>query len=663
MGLGSSSIKIPGGGTEGFHVLRVQDGSPGHKAGLEAYFDFIVTINGLRLDQDNDTLKEVLKQNVAKPVELLVYSSKTQSVRQLALIPHEGWGGQGLLGLSIRFCTFDKANENVWHILDVQQHSPAALAGLRSFTDYIIGADTLLNDSEDLFTLIEANEGKQLKLYVYNSESDMTREITLTPNSGWGGEGLLGCGIGYGYLHRIPIRMSTTLPPPTTKSQMNGTSATDLSKQSQEHVPQTNITQASTAGGQPLLASVPQPGNMNPFGFTLQPIHLPGLPPITVSMPLFTPPTGSITSTANTDETFSSTKPATATSSQITTSVAPPITTANPTSDAAQFSKYFGDLTINSTTTATVPAATNSTSLPFLNQSSGNTQLPTIEQQQQANVVHTPLPSFNTPDQRQQQYFQPSTTTVTNTISGPPLFSAPLLGQQQQHQPPQYTQQQQYQLPQYAQQQQHQPVQYSQQQQHQLLQYPPQQQQSMIPPSFQLNTMYSSTNPQSYSSSFMAPSHSTVFPTSSIETSPFQQDTYGQSSSPLLFLFHSQKKKTIMAYRGPQTKVQKVMVQPINLIFRYLQNRSRIQVWLYEQTQARIEGYIIGFDEYMNLVLDDAEELSMKKGTRKKIGRILLKGDNISLIQQLQQPALNSGQATTSASTAAQSNNAAPTTA
>jgi small nuclear ribonucleoprotein E len=91
-----------------------------------------------------------------------------------------------------------------------------------------------------------------------------------------------------------------------------------------------------------------------------------------------------------------------------------------------------------------------------------------------------------------------------------------------------------------------------------------------------------------------------------------------------------------MTSRGPQTKVQKVMVQPINLIFRYLQNRSRIQVWLYEQTTTRIEGYIIGFDEYMNLVLDDADEILLKKNQRNKIGRILLKGDNISLIQQIQ---------------------------
>jgi len=90
----------------------------------------------------------------------------------------------------------------------------------------------------------------------------------------------------------------------------------------------------------------------------------------------------------------------------------------------------------------------------------------------------------------------------------------------------------------------------------------------------------------------------------------------------------------VMAYQGGQ-KVQKVMVQPINLIFRYLQNRSRIQVWLYEQTNLRIEGCIIGFDEYMNLVLDEAEEVHMKTKNRKTLGRILLKGDNITLIQQV----------------------------
>nr|XP_023015693.1 probable small nuclear ribonucleoprotein E [Leptinotarsa decemlineata] len=88
-----------------------------------------------------------------------------------------------------------------------------------------------------------------------------------------------------------------------------------------------------------------------------------------------------------------------------------------------------------------------------------------------------------------------------------------------------------------------------------------------------------------------------------------------------------------MAYK-PQ-KVQKVMVQPINLIFKYLQNRSRVQVWLYENVHLRIDGHIVGFDEYMNFVLDDAEEYYMKTKLRKPLRRIMLKGDNITLIQNV----------------------------
>ncbi|OAD62053.1 Golgi reassembly-stacking protein 2 [Eufriesea mexicana] len=197
--MGSShSIEIPGGGTEGYHVLRVQEGSPGQKAGLEAFFDFIVAIGNTRLDQDNDTLKELLKNGVDKKLTITIYSSKTQSVRQTVVVPSLTWGGQGLLGVSVRFCSFEGSNENVWHVLCIHP--------LLSFTDYIIGADSVLHESEDLFTLIETHEYRSLKLYVYNTEDDSCREVTIIPNHTWGGEGSLGCGIGYGYLHRIPIR-------------------------------------------------------------------------------------------------------------------------------------------------------------------------------------------------------------------------------------------------------------------------------------------------------------------------------------------------------------------------------------------------------------------------------------------------------------------------
>lgn len=171
-------------------LFQVQDNSPASAVGLEAFFDFIISIENIRLDQDNDTLKELLKKNVNKPIRVTVYSSKTQTVRTVSLTPSDTWGGQGLLGVSIRFCSFEGANENVWHILEVHPASPAEEAGLRSFSDYIIGADSILHESEDLFTLIESHEQRPLKLYVYNMDDDTCRDVTIKPNSKWGGEGM-----------------------------------------------------------------------------------------------------------------------------------------------------------------------------------------------------------------------------------------------------------------------------------------------------------------------------------------------------------------------------------------------------------------------------------------------------------------------------------------
>ncbi|KAM6971518.1 Golgi reassembly-stacking protein 1-like [Tautogolabrus adspersus] len=206
MGLPQSSFLTDGGTSCGYHVHGIQEDSPAFKAGLEPFFDFILSIGNTRLSKESDLLKDLLKANVEKAVKLEVYNSKTQRVRELEVTPSNMWGGQGLLGASVRFCSFEGANENVWHVLDVESSSPAALAGLMAHSDFIVGADQVLQDSEDFFSLIEANEGKPLKLLVYNTHTEQCREVVVTPNGAWGGEGSLGCGIGYGYLHRIPTR-------------------------------------------------------------------------------------------------------------------------------------------------------------------------------------------------------------------------------------------------------------------------------------------------------------------------------------------------------------------------------------------------------------------------------------------------------------------------
>ncbi|KAL1432264.1 hypothetical protein MTO96_013585 [Rhipicephalus appendiculatus] len=296
---GSQSSAIPGGGTEGYHVLRVQENSPGHKAGLEAFFDFIVAIGNTRLNQDNDLLKDVLKANIEKPIVMTVYSSKTQMVRDVEIVPSSMWGGHGLLGVSIRFCSFEGANENVWHVLDVSPHSPAEAAGLRPYADYIIGSDSVLHESEDLFTLIYAHEGRPLKL--------------------------LGCGIGYGYLHRIPTKpvakapswpsgsapagdgfLTVQLSAPSVVSdptaalaqKVNAVSLSDVSMQpaadsslpSRESAPVPAATSEGTESRPPSSAPLGSeqdrtagPASAVPL---TTPISLPGMPPITVSASL-----------------------------------------------------------------------------------------------------------------------------------------------------------------------------------------------------------------------------------------------------------------------------------------------------------------------------------------------------------------------------------------
>mgnify|MGYP002779793326 FL=1 len=79
------------------------------------------------------------------------------------------------------------------------------------------------------------------------------------------------------------------------------------------------------------------------------------------------------------------------------------------------------------------------------------------------------------------------------------------------------------------------------------------------------------------------------------------------------------------------------MLQPVAIIFRYLQDNTPVSIWLHDRADMRLEGVIIGFDEFMNVVLDSAKEVYPKQPERepKPLGRIMLKGDNICLLQAI----------------------------
>jgi len=43
------------------------------------------------------------------------------------------------------------------------------------------------------------------------------------------------------------------------------------------------------------------------------------------------------------------------------------------------------------------------------------------------------------------------------------------------------------------------------------------------------------------------------------------------------------------------TRLQKSMLQPITVIFKFLTSKTRVVIWLYEQPATRIEGRLLGF--------------------------------------------------------------------
>lgn len=62
-------------------------------------------------------------------------------------------------------------------------------SAVRRWQPSIFKLESFFKQSEDLFSLIEAYDRKGLKLYVYNMDTDGCREVVITPNCDWGGEG------------------------------------------------------------------------------------------------------------------------------------------------------------------------------------------------------------------------------------------------------------------------------------------------------------------------------------------------------------------------------------------------------------------------------------------------------------------------------------------
>lgn len=238
----------------GFRVIHVDQNSPATEAGVESLFDFVVGINGHKLigsiregneetetdalsveDPPIDWFMSELARCAGTSISLSVWTAKGRIIREVILPvlssssekPNENDYG---LGLSLQWTPLSVA-DHVWHVLNVSPNSPAQRAGLISHSDYIVGAENglLVGGGEGLLARIvsrmvssyyEQQEDENLpadqrptdppsiELYVYNHDYDTLRPVRIHPNPDWGGSGLLGCGVGYGLLHRLPVVIS-----------------------------------------------------------------------------------------------------------------------------------------------------------------------------------------------------------------------------------------------------------------------------------------------------------------------------------------------------------------------------------------------------------------------------------------------------------------------
>ncbi|THG99408.1 hypothetical protein EW026_g2937 [Hermanssonia centrifuga] len=185
MGAGQSTTsKTP---SRALHVLRVTPSSPASETSIEPYFDFVVGFKDETLssnDIDAAELERIVESHEGRPLDLLIWNSKNQNIRVVPIVPSREWSllhtapgpkepesdrKPSLLGLSMRMCEPEFAVDNVWHVLDVLEGSPAESAGLVPYGDWIIGwSGGVLSAEGDFYEVVEAHVEKPLRVYVYS---------------------------------------------------------------------------------------------------------------------------------------------------------------------------------------------------------------------------------------------------------------------------------------------------------------------------------------------------------------------------------------------------------------------------------------------------------------------------------------------------------------
>ena len=189
---------------ESYRILKVKPNSPCSDIPIEELLDFLVY--STESEGSQVKFEDYLAANENKEVELTFFNIASQKKWTHKVIPKK-WEGTGLLGFSLQPESYKDAHNKVIHIISVMIDSPLHAAGFKHKADYIIGTkDNIFEDVSDFIEYIQQNDNKPIEFVVYNSKEERTRVLTLTPNTQWGGDGMLGGEIGFGYAHSLPIR-------------------------------------------------------------------------------------------------------------------------------------------------------------------------------------------------------------------------------------------------------------------------------------------------------------------------------------------------------------------------------------------------------------------------------------------------------------------------
>ncbi|AMD19496.1 HCL655Cp [Eremothecium sinecaudum] len=223
------NLLIPGNDTNtSIHGLRVVK-SEESQLQLQSFFDSIVGINNQPIPTitnqhgflypDYNSIFRILNNSCGNSVQFNVWSAKGGFYRDEYIhitpktavedVPLNNDGEDSThvifesLGFAVQWTPLI-ASTYTYHVLNINlAEGPAQLAGLVPGEDYIIGCqDGLLATGGEtiLQDIVRSRTNQDLVLYVYNLEVDCVRPVTVHIGS----DGRLGCGVGYGFIHRIP---------------------------------------------------------------------------------------------------------------------------------------------------------------------------------------------------------------------------------------------------------------------------------------------------------------------------------------------------------------------------------------------------------------------------------------------------------------------------